>query len=138
MTPLEKLAEVGWTTLPGGCWEYNGRRDPSGYGIHAHIRMHRVSFELHKGPIPDGLLVRHTCDNPPCINPEHLITGTRADNVADMIARGRHWHQRQTHCIRGHEFNEENTRITKNGNRRCRPCSTWLVNEWRAKQRVAA
>lgn len=50
---------------------------------------HRLAYETWVGPIPDGLIVRHKCDNPPCINPEHLETGTYADNAHDRDSRGR-------------------------------------------------
>ena len=52
-------------------------------------RAHRFAWYEANGPIPDGLLVLHKCDNPPCINVEHLFLGTHADNVADMVAKGR-------------------------------------------------
>ncbi len=54
------------------------------------MTMHRRAYIIHKGPIPPGLLVRHTCDNPKCINPEHLILGTQLDNMRDKFERGRH------------------------------------------------
>lgn len=76
-----------------GCWEYCGVRGPKGYGV---IKLngklcgaHRLSFLIHKGPIPDGLLVMHTCDNPSCVNPEHLRLGNERDNRYDMYAKGR-------------------------------------------------
>jgi hypothetical protein len=74
-----------------GCWEWQGYREPGGYGqirINGKLhKTHRLAFELTYGESP--LVVRHTCDNPPCCNPNHLLGGTHADNVADKIERGR-------------------------------------------------
>ena len=91
--PEERLRFYGWTVTDSGCWEYNGRLSPKRYGAlydgASTQQVHRVAYRVWVGPIPEGQVVRHKCDNPPCINPDHLETGTQADNVADMIARGR-------------------------------------------------
>lgn len=78
-----------------GCWEWARAKTRKGYG-HAQkgaikLRAHRFAFELWNGPIPDGMMVLHSCDNPPCCNPEHLRVGTAKDNVFDMIQRNRAW-----------------------------------------------
>ena len=77
------------------CWVWIGYRDAFGYGqIGIGGRKleftHRLAWQLANGPIPAGLLVLHTCDNPPCVRPSHLFLGTHADNTADMMAKGRH------------------------------------------------
>jgi len=84
-----------WVENPAtGCWEWTRGRFAGGYG-QVHWRgkggqlAHRVAYELQIGPIPPGLVVRHTCDNPPCVNPNHLTIGTQADNIADAVRRGR-------------------------------------------------
>lgn len=76
-----------------GCWLWNGSRTVEGYGVlHLKKQMipaHRFMYERHVGPIPKGLLIRHKCDNPPCVNPAHLDLGTVRDNAKDAIERGR-------------------------------------------------
>lgn len=83
---------------PDACWPWTAHRMKSGYGLFAvpngtsyaapHL-AHRVSWALVNGPIPDGLFVCHSCDNPPCCNPSHLFLGTPQDNARDMQAKGR-------------------------------------------------
>lgn len=78
-----------------GCWECTSHKpDSHGYAIISinkkRLKIHRHMFELYKGEIPAGLLIRHTCDNRICINPNHLIAGTQQDNIRDSIERGRH------------------------------------------------
>jgi DNA-binding CsgD family transcriptional regulator len=74
------------------CWVWTGHSH-HGYGTiswnNRAFQTHRVSYELFVGPIPDGLQVLHRCDNPPCLRPDHLFLGTQAENIADMIAKGR-------------------------------------------------
>lgn len=74
----------------GECWIWIASRDRKGYGkFGSNDSAHRMAWKLFRGPIPHGLCVLHRCDTPPCANPWHLFTGTRADNTADMLAKGR-------------------------------------------------
>lgn len=87
--------------MPDDCIEWQGYREKFGHG-RVKIKgkryfVHRLAWEEVHGPIPEGLLVRHKCDNPPCINVEHLELGTHQDNVNDMYERGR------DRAIRGEE-----------------------------------
>lgn len=79
------------------CWEWNGCIGKNGYGrTHENgrpdLRAHRVSYEITKGDIPNGLIVMHTCDNRKCVNPDHLVLGTHKENMHDMISKGRDVH----------------------------------------------
>lgn len=75
------------------CITWPASRGTRGYGQFVYQnktrKAHRVSYEIHVGPIPQGMVVRHKCDNPPCVNPAHLEIGTQSDNVSDAVERGR-------------------------------------------------
>lgn len=78
---------------PTGCFEWQARRNEFGYGSvgfkKKRLKAHRVSWEVFRGPIPEGMCVCHHCDNPCCINPDHLFIGTRTDNMRDASRKGR-------------------------------------------------
>jgi HNH endonuclease len=94
---MATLSDRFWAKVdrrsPADCWEWQAARNRDGYGVfllHRQCnRAHRVAYLLERGLIPTGLVVRHRCDTPACCNPDHLELGTQAQNVQDMVERGR-------------------------------------------------
>jgi HNH endonuclease len=87
-----------------GCWEWQWGKNRRGYGkvvVHyKNVAAHRLSWTVHRGQIPDGMLVCHRCDNPPCCNPDHLFLGTNADNMRDAYDKGRSVRGERVHTVR--------------------------------------
>jgi len=135
-----------WARIEKGndCWPWKSRTDKDGYGkVHwagESNRAHRVAWEITNGPIPDGLLVCHSCDNPPCCNPSHLFLGTNAENMRDASAKRRLPGQQKTHCPQGHGYTPENTRVARNAKgwtmRDCIACYRAYYKIWYAKNKA--
>ncbi len=109
----------------GDCWQWTGAKTDKGYG---HISVgsgvcrmaHRVSWEIHRGPIPDGLQIDHLCRNRSCVNPDHLEPVTPTVNIQRGFSPAA-LNSTKAQCVRGHELAGDNVR-TERGRRVCRAC----------------
>lgn len=131
-----------------GCWEWSGSRNHRNYGIifvyqderrkNHNMAASRFSWILHFGAIPDGMQVCHTCDNPPCVRPDHLWLGTAKQNTDDRIAKGRRNRGHPDHCKHGHPYTPDNTyRYVRRGYayRQCKRCAIDHCNRRRQATR---
>ena len=141
-TPIQRFSEK-YEVSESGCWLWRSTIVFKGYGqfyLNGKSRFaHRASWLLHKGAIPGGLFVCHTCDVPRCVNPEHLFLGTNKDNMQDMARKGRGRKPLNLpNCRNGHVYTEENTRYDAKGNNRlCKECSRTCAKEYEEKKRRA-
>lgn len=118
-----------------GCWLWEGYLDKNGYG---HFRpfkgsrsylAHRISWEVYRGEIPEGLCVCHKCDNPTCVNPGHLFLGTHLENMQDAKQKKRMWsplanfNRAKTTCRKGHLLTPDNV-INRRTDKQIRDCLT--------------
>src|ERR1700728_2715027 len=161
-TLLERFEFYAMPEPNTGCWLWAGAVDSDGYGAicvgpdvkkergyATKIRKaHRISYELFRGPIPDGLGVLHRCDMPCCVNPDHFFLGTNTDNVRDMIAKGRQnltglnlefggTLARTLYCKQDHPLYGENLYVNPNtGRRQCWACMRVSAKKYEAKRKA--
>ena len=109
-----------------GCHEWTGLRNAANYGrvlwLGKPYIAHRLSYIAFIGPIPSDGIICHRCDNPACVNPEHLFLGTHKTNAEDKVAKHRHPAQKRTHCANGHLRTDKNTAKYFYGGKRVRVC----------------
>ncbi len=165
-TTLESLLARAKVSGPDDCWPWVGKSTRRrGYGVISHnnktMTASRLSWIFHHGEIPSKkIFVCHKCDNPPCINPNHLFLGTNSDNVRDAIKKGRHKYNAQilaagrllgsrslkskrpakSHCLAGHPFEGANIisrfRAKKGLIRECRACKNAYLVRYRLKKKA--
>lgn len=121
---------------PDECWPWTGYTTSEGYGVMnpgrtgGTSKAHRVSYEVNIGPVPAGLQIHHTCENPGCVNPAHLKALTPGEHVRLHAAA-------ITACPKGHEYDSRNTYHYR-GRRCCRECNRVASLNYQHRKRVAA
>lgn len=146
---IEKtLDDTGWDITASGCWEWRGARNEHGYGLVSlarsgitAARVHRIMYERFVGTIPDEQVIRHKCDNPPCVNPAHLEAGTQYQNIMDMVERGRHCDFGRTECRNGHPITDPSSyriqkRLGRDDERVCLRCQRERHVRWQEKKKL--
>lgn len=131
---IEKVKIMG----PNDCWEWQASKNKLGYG---HFRIfgsmklaHRISWLIFNEKIPEKTLVCHSCDNPSCVNSNHLWLGSNKDNIKDRDLKIRQWQMKKTHCSRyNHPLNGNNLYITPSNSRSCKECVRINKRNYRLK-----
>lgn len=123
----------------GDCWEWRGFRNSDGYGQFTlgedRLQAHRIAFTEAYGSIPGGLQIDHLCQHPWCVRPSHLDAVVQRTNILRGNNNAAARHARQTACINGHPFNEENTWRPRDGSRRyCKVCLREAQRRYRRKK----
>lgn len=118
------------------CWEWMGGKNQKGYGDFGdNKKAHRVSYEIHRGVIPPGLVIDHLCRNRGCVNPLHLEAVSNKENLYRGLGFASK-NRKKTSCKNGHPFTQENTYLNvKRNSRVCKICKTnWYENHPRKRQ----
>ena len=138
MTPRERLA-AKYVVDENGCWLWQGALNWGGYGQFwlngRRMNVHRASYLLHVGPIPDGLDLDHLCRVRHCINPAHLEPVTRSENLLRGNVGG-YLRDVET-CPQGHAYDESNTYHDSRGWRGCRKCRRDAANRYHKQRRAS-
>lgn len=137
-TLRERMDRLSMPEPNTGCTLFMGSQQKEGYGrvcFNGKVHLaHRVSYEMHVGPIPDGLVLDHLCRVPGCVNPRHLEPVTNRENVFRGVGPTPK-NAAKTHCPRGHEYNDANTFRRQNGHRACRACAREKDAQRRVRER---
>ena len=144
--PVQKYARLPfWGRVDSSagyneCWEWLGAVQSAGYGFTSKGLAHRIAYELRVGQIPKGLTIDHLCRNKLCCNPRHMEAVTLAENLRRAVATRNHHrggnlaYAARTHCKWGHEYTEENTRMSGNA-RVCKACAKRRSKEFQNRRK---
>ena len=149
---FKSLEERFWAKVDksSGCWLWTAYRNTEGYGVFTRFGRstnsegaHRVSYIISSGAeIPNGMHVLHKCDNPSCVNPDHLYLGGNIENSRDRKERGRvksilgDNNNIKTHCPAGHIYSGNNLYSPPGGGRKCRECNKMRSRLWRKNHKI--
>jgi hypothetical protein len=122
------------------CHIWTGSKSSQGYGYIGYkgkvLKSHRVAATMAFGMFDQRLHVLHSCDNPPCVNPNHLWLGTNGENMRDRANKGRYVNQKKTHCPEGHSYSGGNLYISPSGYRNCRSCRQEATRRFNERKRA--
>jgi hypothetical protein len=141
------LSDKFWEKIAkreNGCWLWIGSLSNAGYGrfdggaafraAHKTRIAHRLAFMAIKGAIPEGLTLDHLCRNRACVNPDHLDPCPIGENVR----RSPVWNGNKTHCPAGHQYTNDNVKVSSRGERCCKTCRNQQARDSKRRARAAA